>query len=167
MRLGNLSGTKTTIQKPVITLQANHKFTFSAMAMALLALEEGSRFDFFYSNDDESLYVAKVESKTEGRAISKLGKAQHPAIHSFLADNEQGENAVWEITAETNTFDNILWNKVVLMPSENTETVAESSSDASDEPAREEVAASAVESSETSEETEQEQAEESPLGDDF
>jgi hypothetical protein len=176
MRLGNLSGTKTTIQKPVISLQANHKFTFSAMAMVLLGLEEGSRFDFFYETETESLFVAKIESKTEGRAVSKLGKSQHPAIHSFLSDNDQGQLSIWEVTSETIVSEEILWNKVVLMEApikEAAKAVSESSSDVSNESIeRAEVSVEATKATDSEEKTVEEQNEESvdngnQIGDDF
>ena len=176
MRLGNRSGTKTTIQKPVISLQANHKFTFSAMAMVLLGLEEGSRFDFFYETETESLFVAKIESKTEGRAVSKLGKSQHPAIHSFLSDNDQGQDSIWEVTAETIVSEEILWNKVVLMEApikEAAKADSESSSDVQE--SQEERAEVSVESNRATDSEEEviEEQEEKPvvnggqLGDDF
>ena len=159
MRLGNLSGNKTTIQNPVITLGDSERFILSAMAMAMLGLEEGNRVDFYFDNNTEALYVAKVTNKTEGRAISKLGKAQHAAIHSFLADNEQGINAVWEIQEETIVVDEIVWNKIVLS-APSVDVV---------EPTAEEVANATEEDTDVVHETTQAQAEENAetISDDF
>lgn len=137
MRLGNITGTKTTMSTALITLGAKDGIVINPMARQILGLTETRRVDFYLQGED--LYVGMLPQKlndagkdtnTEGKSVSKTGKFIHKGIHSYLADNEQGGTAVWKVLDETAIFDDVddvTFNKIELFVKETpvAEVVAE------------------------------------------
>lgn len=114
LRLSKLSGNKSTMKSPLISLEKNFGLVLSSTAVSLLDIKEGDRVDFAVitnAENVEELYIAKVINKTEGRAVSKHGKLQQEMIHSWISDLTGGTDA--EITSETTVAENLIWHKIV------------------------------------------------------
>lgn len=133
MRLGNISGTKQTVNTPLLILGSNYGMVINDKARSILGLAEGSRVDFYEEAETEDLFICKLpDGDKSGKAISKTGKFIHMGTHSYLSDNDQGEAAQWEITNELKEFSDtgdLVWHKMVIFeapkPESKTQTIVE------------------------------------------